>query len=393
MKHVLVSSFLFALLWLVGCRQKDVQPTTGNEFAEVPTAVVQAVKQAYPTAANLTFTELDKGNVWESAFSVQKVNHEAKVDVKGTILEAYALAATGGVATPQSATLPAAAKAYIEKNYATYKIIAIGEGQYNNQKAYKVALRSEKEEVTLIFDGNGALVLEFKTAVVAAPSSTTKTAEAPKTYPITKTDDLPAAAVQYLTANGLTLSKGLASIGKDNLKTYYVVAIKGTTIYELTFDNDGKLLKSSSMTPSTTPTNSKVELKSINDLPAAAIAYLAGYTFQKGTSVTSNGQTVYIVLATKDGKQYQITFDANGKVVASVSVPKIEEKAITSDKDLPAAILNYLNTTYKSWVFMKAVAVVIDGKTASYTVVIKASETIYYVVFTGEGKFEAVKKG
>ena len=345
------------------------------------------MKGAYPTATNLRFSEIDKGNIWESDFSVQAVDHQAKVNLKGTILEAYALGSANGVTGNQSVTLPTAAKAYIEKTYPAYKILAIGEGQYNNQKAYKVLLRSEKEEVTLIFDTNGTLILEFKAAVTPTPS--TGTPETPKTFPITKTDDLPAAASQYLQDNGLTFAKGVASVDKDNKKTYLVVATKGTTTVELTFDNDGKLVKSSSNTPVPAP----IELKSVNELPAAAIAYLASYSFVKGSVITKEGKKYYSVVVTKEGKRYEITFDADGKVLTSVSTPKIEEKALTSGKDLPGSITEYLTKTYPGWTFMKAIVVLTDSKPTSYTVVIKVGEPLYYVLFNGEGKFESVKKG
>lgn len=374
---------LLALVWLGACRQQEAQPTATTEFPDVPVTVVQALRVAYPTATNLSFTEIDKGNVWESDFSVQAVNHEVKINANGSILEAYALGGDGATG-PASVTLPAAAKAYIDKAYPGYKITAIGDGQYNNQKAYKVLLRSEKEEVTLIFDGNGALILELKSTSTPAP-------EAPKTFPITKADDLPAAARQYLTDSSLVFAKGIATVDKDAKKTYLVYATKGTTTYELVFDADGKLIRSSSSAPRpATPTT--VELKSISELPAAAIAYLAGYTFEKGSVTTSaEGKKTYSVAVNKDGKRYEIVFDGDGKILTNKYTPRPEEKALTAG-DLPTAITEYLNKTYTSWTFVKGVLVQTDGKPTSYTVVIKVGDILYSVFFSGEGKFEAVKR-
>lgn len=376
---------LVALLWLGACRQQEVQPTVTNAFPDVPSAVVQAVKSAYPTATGISFTEIDKGNVWESDFSVQSVDHQAKVNAKGSILEVYALGKGDGVTSPQSVTLPAAAKAYIDKTYPAYKIVAVGEGQYNSQKAYKVALRNEKEEVTLIFDANGTLILEFKATITPIP-------EPPKTFPILKADDLPAAAATYLRENSLVFAKGMATVDKDNKKTYLVYATKGTTIYELTFDNDGKLIKSGSLTPAPAPTT--VVLKSISELPAAAVVFLAGYTFEKGTLTTSaEGKKTYSVAVSKDGIRYEITFDGDGRVLTNKYTPRTEEKALMASSELPGNITEYLTKTYPGWTFVKGVLVLTDTKPSSYTVVIKVGEALYYVYFTGEGKFEAVKKG
>ncbi len=385
MKRFSLLTPLLALLWLGACRQQEVQPTTTDEFADVPVAVVQAVKGAYPTATNLSFTVIDKGNVWESDFSVQAVEHQAKINAKGSILEVYALGKGDGVTAPQSVTLPAAARTYIEKTYPTYKITGVGEGQYNNQKAYKVQLRGEKEEVTLVFDGAGAVILEYKATITPIP-------EVPKTFPITKSDDLPAAASQYLKDNGMTLAKGTASVDKDNKKSYLVYATKGTTTYELVFDNGGKLVRSNSSTPPAPP----VEIKSINDLPAAAIAFLAGYSFDKGSIIVKEGKKIYAVVVNKDGKRYEMTFDGDGKVLTNIATPvppKVIEKALASAGDLPNVITEYLTKNYAGWVFMKAVQVLTDDKSTSYTVVIKVGEALYYVLFNGEGRFESVKKG
>ena len=383
MKKISFLLTLLAVLWLGACRQQEAQPA--NEFPDVPAAVVQAVRMAYPTATGLSFTELDKGNVWESDFSVQAVDHQAKVSVKGSILEVYALGKADGVTGSQSVTLPAAAKAYIEKTYPGYKLVAAGEGQYNNQKAYKVALRTEKEEVTLIFDANGTVILEFKAAITPTP-------ETPKTFPILKTEELPAAASSYLRENSLVFAKGMATVDKDSKKTYLVYATKGTTTYELTFDNDGKLIKSSSSTPMPTPTT--VALKSISELPTAAVAFLTGYTFEKGTLTTSaEGKKTYSVAVSKDGKRYEMTFDGDGKVLTNIYTPRSEEKALTASSDLPGSITEYLTKTYPGWTFVKGTLVRTDTKPTGYTVVIKVGEVLYYVYFNGEGKFETVKKG
>ena len=241
MKKVLLGICLSAL-WLYGCQQDEalIQPDEPSlSVPGVPTVVVQAVKSEYPSATELKFSAIDKDVVWESSFLYQSQTHEAKIDNKGQILEVYAVA--GGV------VLPTVIQDFITKNYAGYRTVAVSEGKIGTQKSYKVLLKNEKEEITLLFDETGKLLAEFK--ATPPPAGITP----PKTYPIQKVEELPAAAVQYLKDQGLTFGRGLVSVEKDNKKTFTITATKGTTIFTLVFDEAGKLLKSSSVTPPPAP--------------------------------------------------------------------------------------------------------------------------------------------
>lgn len=386
MKKILIFLSVWALVWSGACRRTDVQPdnpatVTKDSFAGVPAAVVQAIRKAYPTATELNFTEIDKGKVWDSRFVVDTRNRQARVDAKGTILEDYAVTASS---ERVGVILPAAAQEYIQTNYPNYKLIAAGEGRHKDQKAYKVLLRSEKEEITLVFDEKGALLLEFKAAVSSRP-----TTDLPKNYPIGKAEDLPEPVRQYLRENDLTFAKGLVSVEGEGPKTYYVVATKGNAVYELSFSAEGKLLRSNVYIP-------PVEIKSVNDLPAAAVAYLNGYTFERGAVLTDReGKKTYLVVASKEGKRYEMTFNADGKLVKSSETrpaPKVEEKALTAET-LPAPVTEYLNATYKDWTFMKGYATWAEGKPRGYLVVVQVAKELYYLTFNGEGRFVAVKKG
>lgn len=383
MKKFSILILLLTAALLNACRQNDLAPvdTNASMYKDVPTAVVRAVQEAYPAAVNLSFSEVDKGKIWNADFTNAAVAHQATINQKGEILEAYAVGDAAKVAG-----LPAAIDAYIQKNYAGYKLIAWGEGQQNGQKAYKVTLRKESEEVTLIFDGNGTLLLTYK---ATAPTATTISDV--KTYPITKAEELPAPIAAYLQTNGLTFAKGVTMVDKAGKKTYVIVATKGTTLFDLTFDNDGKLIRSNSYTPPPAP----VALKSVNELPAAAVTYLQGYTFVSGTVYTDNdGQKSYIVNATKAGKQFVFAFDNGGKLIRSSEVPtlpKIEQKALAAS-DIPAPITTYLNANYAGWSFTKGVLTLTDGAASNYLLVIKVGNDLYTVSFDGSGKFIGARK-
>ncbi len=317
MKPFSILITLLVFLFLGACRQQEAQPTVADEFPAVPTAVVQALRTAYPSAKDLSFTEIDKGNIWESAFTVQAINHQAKLNAKGTILEAYAVGSAGaGDKGPTSVTLPAAAKAYIDKTYPGYKLMAVGEGQYNNQKAYKVLLQNEKEAVTLVFDGNGVLYLEFKAAIVSKP--TTGAADLPKTFPITNVAELPTAISKYLSDNGLTFGKGLASVDKADKKTWLIIATKEKVVHELLFDNDGKLLKSSSVAVPPLPSLKEKAITAVTEIPAIITEYLTknypNWVFMKGIVVMNSDKPVsYLVVVKVDTTLYYLYFNAEGK--------------------------------------------------------------------------------
>lgn len=447
MKKVLLGICLSAL-WLYGCQQDEalIQPDEPSlSVPGVPTVVVQAVKSEYPSATELKFSAIDKDVVWESSFLYQSQTHEAKIDNKGQILEVYAVA--GGV------VLPTVIQDFITKNYAGYRTVAVSEGKIGTQKSYKVLLKNEKEEITLLFDETGKLLAEFK--ATPPPAGITP----PKTYPIQKVEELPAAAVQYLKDQGLTFGRGLVSVEKDNKKTFTITATKGTTIFTLVFDEAGKLLKSSSVTPPPAPQL----ITKVSELPAAIVTALQGYTFLKGTIITErdgkklyyvsaskdgrivemvfdndgklikstatppapqriqkvsdlpaaiatalqgytfesgvitfdrNEKKTYTIVASKDGKRYELIFDNDGKLVKNTvipSPPKVEQKPVTL-AELSQAIKTFLDKEYAGWKLEKGVLMVVNGANQEYQLYIKVGTVSWLVVFDGKGNFKAARK-
>jgi len=442
------------LIWVSACRRPELQPdnlatVVDKEFANVPAVVVQAVRKAYPAATNLSFSELDKGKVWDSRFGAEARNYQARIDAKGTMLEVYAVSAFG---ERSGMALPAAAQEHIQAKYPGYRIVIAGEGQHNNQKAYKVLVRGEKEEVTLLFDEKGSLFMEFKAAISSTPAT-----DLPKHYPVAQPQDLPAPISQYLRENGLSFEKGMVIMEGENKKSYHVAAKKAEAWHELSFSADGKLIRAYVHIP-------PVAIQSVNELPAAAAAYLNGYTFERGMKITNReGKIMYMVTARKEGKRDQMTFDSEGKLMQSSMIPPepqmiksvdelpdpikdylkaysfekgmifydqeskkyyqiaaskngkmaffvfdadgkvirssesgpsphVDQKALTVEA-LPAPIVEYLNATYKGWTFMKGHVVMAEGKPRSYMVVMQVEKDLYYLMFNGEGKFENVRKG
>jgi len=326
MKKLSFTLTILAALWLGGCQQSDLRPDdqikAEPSLAQVPQGVLNAIRSAYPAATELTASELDKGKVWEIRFRVGGVVHQAKVDVKGVILEAYAQdGASGRVAS----SLPAAAQEFLQKTYPGFVLVDVAEGQMNNQKAFKVFIRKEREEVTLVFDEKGAVLLEYR--ATAQPAQ-----DAPRHYPVNQVEDLPEPIRNYLNQNGLTFGKGMVSIDKDDKRSYFLMAKKGEQLFELTFDGSGNLQKST-----------------LINRPGAVTP---------GTDNPSN----------------------------------FVQKPLRTAEELPAVIVDHLNTTYSGWTYMKGYVNLVSNKPTDYLIVIKAGESLYYLKFTGEGKLEAVEK-
>lgn len=447
MKKVLLLSTLSLAIMLNGCKDESLDVKTVDQASTdiVPAIVVQAVKNEYPSATDVKFSVVEKNKVWESQFSYQTQTHEAKIDSKGTILEVYAIAGT--------ATLPAAIEEYIAKNFAGYKVVTTSEGKNGTQKAYKVILKNEKEEVTLLFDENGKLIADFRATTPAVTPP-----EPPKNYPVLKADELPAAILQYLKDQGLTFAKGMVNIEKDK-KNYSVTATKGTTVYTLNFDENGKLTRSSSYTPppapvvitslndlpkiivdalagykfekgtittekdkktyyivvskegrtyefvfdndgkilkSSVPPPSPQKIERLDGLPATIIAALAGYTFESGViSFDNTGKKSYSIVASKEGKRYEFLFDNDGKLVKStvIAEPVKTEQKVIVEKELPQSIIEYLTKNYAGWRLEKATLTTVNGEKSEYLVYIKVGNDGWYVTFDGKGVFRSAKKG
>jgi hypothetical protein len=99
------------------------------------------------------------------------------------------------------------------------------------------------------------------------------------------------------------------------------------------------------------------------------------------------------VLLSKSQGLFATVFTANGSflqrkqvIERSVRFTEITEAAV------PAAITNYLTTTYPNYVFKKAFRhLSISGVTTGYVVLIDANSTKYAVEFGASGNFLKVK--
>ena len=140
-----------------------------------------------------------------------------------------------------------------------------------------------------------------------------------------------------------------------------------------------------------------------DQLPAAATTYLttnyAGYTLIQAVQGTDRaGATFYAVVIEQSGVRYHLHFDAAGAFVASKGghgpgPNDANETTITADK-LPAAITDYLNTTYAGYTLVQAEqAADAAGVVMYYETVITSSGKTFQLNFDATGKLLERGKG
>lgn len=159
------------------------------------------------------------------------------------------------------------------------------------------------------------------------------------------------------------------------------------------------------VTPATTTTGAaraavdsygKGTIITADKLPAAVTTYLtttyAGYTLVQAVQGTDRmGATFYAVVIEQAGVRYHLHFDASGKFIASKGghgpgPNEANETTITADK-LPAAITDYLKTTYPDYTLVQAEqAADSAGVVIYYETVITSGGKTFQLNFDATGK-------
>lgn len=267
-----------------------------------------------------------------------------------------------------------------------------------------------------------ALVAEFtnkKTEMVAGIDKTGKLLYKGESIAAT---DLPAIALDYLTANyaGYTLSR--ASVKKDDagiITGYSADIVHNTLKYHIHFDATGKFLTVVERTGKHNGHGVKIAQA---DLPAVIKTYLdsnyPAYTFDDAVSFSvDNAIKGYGVrITTADAKEVGLMFDAAGVFLRSregdlghhsgkgpgkgkggnkggkgndgLAVVKIEKTAV------PAAAIAYLDSKYAGYAFVYAESYSLNAVIQKYEVEFTLNSKTYEVYFDAAGVFtkEKVKK-
>jgi hypothetical protein len=387
MKKLFLIFSIASLGLLNACTEKlepVVQSSTSTVDATTSARISASIKTEYPSATNLAIATIDDKKTYGVDFSVNGISHESCVSSSGQILSVYK--------SSDNVTLPDAIKTYLETTYKGYKLEKVSVGKDANGKAStKVLIEFNDQRITIVFDDKNIAVATF-----IEPKNNVG-GDKNKVF-VTKLADLPANIQAQLT--GYEFIGAVVKVNSDNSKkTYFVTAKKDGIIYEFTYDNDGKLVKTDSFDPSKKPENKEVKE---SDLPKVIQDYIKinykDWKFEKAAISMKNGVIdSYTIIISKDKKLTLLTFDKDGKFVKaietpSITLPKIEDKALTV-ADIPAAIKTYLDKTYAGWTFTKGSVTLKDGVAELYYVYITVGTDKYHVYFDKDGKFVAAKRG
>ena len=360
--------------------QPQNQTTVDNATAA---RISSSIQTDFPSAINIIIVVIDDKKTYGCDFTVNGISHECCCSGSGQILSVYK--------STDNLTLPDAIKAYLEATYKGYKLEKVAVGKDANGKAStKVMIVFNDQRITLVFDDKNVVVATFSEPKNNVGGDKNKIYTA-------KLADLPANIQSQL--SGYEFIGAVVKTNSDSKKTYFVTAKKDGILYEFTYDNDGKLVKTDSFDPSKKPEVKEVKL---TDLPKVIQDYLTttykDWKFEKGAIITKSGITdSYTVIISKDKKLTLLTFDKDGKFVKSteipvIQLPKIEIKELVSN-EIPQVIKEYLTKTYAGWVFIKGNITLKDGVAESYYVSISVGTDKYQLFFDKDGKFLLAKRG
>ncbi|WP_305952139.1 PepSY-like domain-containing protein [Emticicia oligotrophica] len=383
--------FVGLILW--SCDSvTDLQPQQ-NVDELVPKAAINAIKTNYPEATKVRFTTIEKNRVFQSDFDLKLERMSAIVNNVGVISEMYKQSGQVG--------LPDIVKNYIATNFvgAVYLDVCQQINKSGQVEGYKVRIKlSSADELTLIFDATGTLILSVTDDRDAKPAGQ----KPPKMYFIEK-NELPQVILDYLSTKYGSDYKCIkaAVVMLDDVKSYSVVISKDYTTYDFLFDDKGNVLKSSSFGINGPPIG-RIEDKplSLNEIPSKIKAYLdkefKGWKFDRGLIFLNNGEIqTYNILIIYGDKRYSLQFDNEQKFVKKEQLvggfnDDFEVKNI-QPKDLPAPIITFLTNKYPNFKYINT-ALINEKNKKAYWVIILSNNITYDYTFDDKGNVLNMKE-
>lgn len=220
---------------------------------------------------------------------------------------------------------------------------------------------------------------------------------------------MPAPVAAYLDANyaGYTLFKALAaSDSANNVQAYVVVIYYNEKPVGLKFDASGTFVQVLEQREKGDiggkgwhnggrfqhRNGQMKDTVALSEVPANILSgFATAYASDTLVKAYKSADSGYVLLS-RNGGVYATAYDAAGTFINRVGmhVGKGEAAAVEASA-LPAAISNYLQTTYPGYVFNKAFSVSAGGVLKGYVVVIDANNTRYGISFDSSGGFVAAK--
>ena len=130
----------------------------------------------------------------------------------------------------------------------------------------------------------------------------------------------------------------------------------------------------------------------LNSLPQGIKAYMAAnYPGDTLVKAFKTKEGAFLVISKNNGA-YATLFNKNGGFEKRLALPARDGELVNiAQSALPAAVLNFLSSTFPNYVFNKADVLKVNGTVMGYLVLINANNTRYAVAFDANGNFLAKK--
>lgn len=387
MKNYLLNFAFFLLIGLVSCSKEDtLNPSIQSK--EIPTAVVQSVTAAFPSA-QVNYTVIKSNSLYGADIQTTSSDKQLILDGSGKIRES---------ATQINQTdLPNTIADYLEANF---KGFAFGRAfkKTIGTLGYRVDIQFNSERYSLFFDEAGALVSQIKgMAGKQGPGGMGQGGgkgerPAPAATQVALAD-LPTAVQTAL--NGYTFKSAIVMVDKNNVTRYHVHAEKDGIVYDLDYDSTGKILESHQENGK----GAVVTKTELTVLPNEIKSYLntnaAGWVLKNAVQIKKDSVAIHFhVVVTVNTNTLTYMFDGNYNVIQNAGkgpkdnpgLPNFVVAELTKDQ-LLTTITSYLDTNYSGWILNKALSFSKDSTVKEFKTFITLNSKKYKIEFDGTGKF------
>lgn len=388
MKNYLLNSAFILLIGMASCSKEDaLNPTTQSQ--EIPTAVVQSVTSAFPSA-QVSYTVIKSNSLYGADVQTTSSDKQLILDGSGKIKES---------ATQINQTdLPKTVADYLEANFKGFTFERAFK-KTAGALGYRVDIIANSEHYALFFDEVGALVSQIK-GMQGKPGGPGGMGQgggkgnrpAPAATQVAFAD-LPAAVQTAL--NGYTFKNAIIMVDKNNVTRYHIHAEKNGMVYDLDFDASGKLLDSHQENGK----GAVVTKTDITVLPNEIKTFLntnaAGWVLKNAVQIKKDSVAIhYHIVVSVGSNTLTYMFDGNYNLIQNAGKgpkdnPTPPNFVVTelSKAQLSSAIITYLDTNYAGWTLEKALSVSKDSTILEYETFITLNSKKYKIEFDGTGKF------
>ncbi len=404
MKKSIIQSAGILLLGIVAvsCSKEDMGSASIQSVNQdlMPAAVVKTVTSTFANATTVEYSVIATNSLYNADVKTPTSSSSVVLNKQGKIRE------TASQIT--QAELPKTILDYLAGKYPNYTFDNASKktDSLNVVKGYRVELTYNAEKYSNFFDANGGFLAEIKGMVGKpngmgmgpggmGPGGKNKDKPAPAAS-ITEAD-LPAAVKTAIA--GYTFKSGVLIVDKAGIKLYHVHLEKDGTVYNLTYDETGKLIEKSAENAK----GADVTKATLTTLPDKIKSYLdanaKGWTLKEAISISKDNVIIhYHVVVTVAGNSQTYMFDAELNLVTNPGkgpkdnppLPNVVVTELTKDK-IPADINTYLNTNYAGWVLTKALSITKDGSVLETEIFFTIGDKKYKSEFDGTNKFLSTK--